>query len=111
MTHPLDPGAPLRHADGTAFSDAERQAFFENVEQRIRNRYRDNRNNHFVTDLTVGDQLDMLWHEVNDTGTVSKNGEWFNAVKAIKEAHPNDDSAYNEAVQHVAEMRNQTPAT
>lgn len=110
MTHPLDPGAPLRHANGTDFSDVERQAFFENVEQRVRSSYRDGRTNHYNADLTIGDQLDLLWHEVNTTGTVSNTGEWFNAVKAVKEAHPKDDSAYNLAVQQVTAMRNAPPA-
>lgn len=109
MTHALDPGTPLRHADGTDFTDAERQAFFENVEQRVRNSHRDGRSNHYISQLTIGDQLDLLWHEVNATGTVSNTGEWFNAVKAVKEAHPKDDSAYNLAVQQVAAMRNAPP--
>lgn len=109
MTHPLDPGAPLRHADGTDFSDAERQAFFENVEQRVRNRYRDDRSNTFNEQLSFGDQLDMLWHEVNLTGTVSNTGTWFNAVKAVKESYPKDDAAYNLAMQQVEAMRNAPP--
>jgi len=109
MTHPLDPGTPLRHADGTDFSGAERQAFFEDVEQRVRNSHRDARSNFFDSELSLGDQLDMLWHEVNTTGTVSNTGTWFNAVKAVKESYPKDDSAYNLAVQQVAEMRNAPP--
>ena len=107
MTHPLDPGAPLRHTDGTDFSVAERQAFFENVERKVRLYYRDNRLNHFGQMLSVGDQLDLIWHEINTTGTVSKDGAWFNAVKAAKDAHPKDDSAYQKAVADVAAIRQQ----
>jgi len=34
---------------------------------------------------TIGDQLDMIWKELNETGTLSKNGEWFNHVKRVKD--------------------------
>lgn len=107
MTHPLDPGAPLRHADGTDFSDAERQAFFENVEQRVRGYYKDERANHYATDLPVGEQLDMLWHELDQTGSISKDGAWFGAVKAVKEAYPNGDAAYQKALADVAALKGQ----
>lgn len=36
----------------------------------------------------ITDQLDMLWHEVNTTGTLSDNGTWFNTIKEIKDNHP-----------------------
>ena len=105
MSHPLDPGAPLRHADGSEYSEAERQAFFENVEQRVRNAHQDQRANHYVALLTVGAQLDMLWHELDQAGVISKDGAWFNAIKAFKEAYPKDDSAYQKAVANVAALK------
>lgn len=105
MSHPLDPGAPLRHADGSEYSEAERQTFFENVEQRVRNAYQDERANHYIARLTVGAQLDMLWHELDQAGVISKDGAWFNAIKAVKEAHPKDDSAYQKAVADVAALK------
>jgi hypothetical protein len=36
----------------------------------------------------LNEQLDMLWHEINTTGTISHNGNWFNNIKEIKDNHP-----------------------
>lgn len=36
----------------------------------------------------IGNQLDMLWHELNTTGTISSDGAWFNAIKDIKDNIP-----------------------
>lgn len=38
----------------------------------------------------VGEQLDMLWHELNNTGTISVDGEWFSHVKEVKESLPKE---------------------
>lgn len=35
----------------------------------------------------IGDQLDMLYHAM-DSGEIQKATEWFNAVKAVKDAYP-----------------------
>lgn len=37
---------------------------------------------------TIGNQLDMLWHELNQSGSVSTNGEWFNTIKEVKDNNP-----------------------
>ena len=37
---------------------------------------------------TINEQLDMLWHEVNTTGSLSDTGNWFNTIKEIKDNHP-----------------------
>lgn len=37
---------------------------------------------------TIGNQLDMLWHELNNSGSLSVNGEWFNTIKEVKENNP-----------------------
>lgn len=103
--HPLDPLAPLKHADGRAYSEEERYAFFVQAEKFIRGNYRDDRALYFTHHLNVGDQLDMLWHEVNATGTVSKDGTWFKAIQAVKEAHPNTDAAYQKALADVQMLR------
>ena len=34
------------------------------------------------------DQLDMLWHELNTSGSISADGAWFNTIKDIKDQHP-----------------------
>jgi hypothetical protein len=36
----------------------------------------------------VKQQLDMLWHEISNNGSISTEGEWFNAIKEVKETHP-----------------------
>lgn len=33
----------------------------------------------------IGEQLDMLWHELNQNGTITNEGNWFNKIKSIKE--------------------------
>ena len=32
----------------------------------------------------IGEQLDMLWHELNQNGTITENGNWFKTIKSIK---------------------------
>jgi len=105
MTHPLDPGAPLRHPDGSDYSETERQAFFEQVEKSVRESYKNERAAFYSQQLCLGEQLDLLWHELNDTGAIAKDGAWFNAIKAVKEAHPKDNSAYQKAVADATELR------
>lgn len=41
----------------------------------------------------VGEQLDMLFREVRDNGTISATGEWFQHVESVKAAVPKDDPA------------------
>jgi hypothetical protein len=36
----------------------------------------------------ISNQLDMLWHELNASGSISSDGTWFNAIKTVKDAHP-----------------------
>ena len=36
----------------------------------------------------MGEQLDMLFKEIRDTGTISADGMWFTAIQSIKEAIP-----------------------
>lgn len=35
----------------------------------------------------IGDQLDKLWHDIDD-GKLDKNGSWYKAIKAVKDANP-----------------------
>jgi hypothetical protein len=34
------------------------------------------------------EQLDMLWHELNENGTLSNTGEWFTTIDGIKKRYP-----------------------
>ena len=36
----------------------------------------------------ISEQLDMLWHELNTSGSISADGTWFNAIKTVKDEHP-----------------------
>ena len=33
------------------------------------------------------EQLDLLWHDIDD-GKLDKNGSWYKAIKAVKDANP-----------------------
>ena len=35
----------------------------------------------------IGDQLDKLWHDIDDE-KLDKNGSWYKAIKAVKDANP-----------------------
>jgi hypothetical protein len=37
----------------------------------------------------LGDQLDMLWHAI-DNGTLNKTSDFYTAIKAVKDAHPKE---------------------
>jgi len=41
----------------------------------------------------IGDQLDMLFKEIQTTGTISNTGAWANHIASIKAAIPKDDIA------------------
>ena len=36
----------------------------------------------------TGDQLDMLWHTIDEGGTLDKTSEFYIANKAVKDANP-----------------------
>ena len=36
----------------------------------------------------IGNQLDMLWHELNNSGSISTNGTWFQSILGVKENFP-----------------------
>ena len=42
---------------------------------------------------SMGDQLDLIFHELNTTGTISNTGPWASHIASIKAAIPKDDPA------------------
>lgn len=38
----------------------------------------------------ISDQLDMIWHEINSSGSISNTGDWFNSIKDIKDTFPKE---------------------
>lgn len=59
-----------------------------------------------------GAQLDMLYHELRTTGTISNTGPWFTHISAVKTNIPKDDPeavmAWNQA-QWAAMQANTSP--
>jgi hypothetical protein len=48
-------------------------------------------NNQYQRDrqyASTGDQLDMLWHAIDEGGTLDKTSEFYIANKAVKDANP-----------------------
>jgi len=41
---------------------------------------------------SVGDQLDMIWHTLNEGKPLDKTSEWFLSVKSVKDKYPKSDS-------------------
>ena len=41
--------------------------------------------------LSVAEQLDMLWHDI-DEGKLDKNGEWYKAIKKVKDDNPKPEN-------------------
>lgn len=37
---------------------------------------------------TIGSQLDMLWHELNQSGSLSTDGNWFQSIQQVKQQYP-----------------------
>jgi uncharacterized protein YicC (UPF0701 family) len=37
---------------------------------------------------SLGDQLDMLWHELNTSGNLSTSGTWFQTIQEVKNNNP-----------------------
>lgn len=38
----------------------------------------------------IGDQLDMLWHAI-DNGTLNKTSDFYTTIKAVKDAYPKSE--------------------
>ena len=36
----------------------------------------------------IGNQLDMIYHEISTNGSISVDGEWMTTIKNIKESFP-----------------------
>lgn len=40
----------------------------------------------------IGSQLDMLYHELEEKGSIDTNGEWFNHIKNVKQNVTRDNT-------------------
>lgn len=39
---------------------------------------------------SVGEQLDMLWHEISVSGSISTDGNWFKSIQSVKTNFPKE---------------------
>lgn len=44
--------------------------------------------NRMHTYPSIGNQLDMLWHELNTSGSISTDGSWFQSIQQVKQQFP-----------------------
>ena len=86
MIHELDNGEELLSPiDGTPFTEDQRYGFFVGLQEWNNTQYQRDRQQKFPS---IGNQLDMLWHELNNSGSISTDGIWFNEIKSVKDEHP-----------------------
>ena len=83
-THLIDGVKVDYTAEEEAARDAEIQAWADDEPQRIIQRIKDTRKDLYGN---IGDQLDLLYKDMlADKG--DKTGEWFKAVKKVKDDNP-----------------------
>jgi hypothetical protein len=86
MIHELDNGDPLLSPiDGTPLTEDQRYGFYIGLSEHYATQYQRDRQQIYPS---LGNQLDMLWHELNVSGSLTSNGEWFNKIKEVKENNP-----------------------
>jgi hypothetical protein len=86
MTHELDNGEPLLSpVDETPLTEDQRYGFYVGLAEHYATQYQRDRQQIYPS---LGNQLDMLWHELNVSGSLTSNGEWFNKIKEVKENNP-----------------------
>jgi hypothetical protein len=61
------------------------------TEEAKRFEYQSKRENEFGQLLRVSEQLDMIYHELMDTGTLSSTGPWATAITQLKNKYPKSE--------------------
>jgi hypothetical protein len=86
MTHELDNGEPLLSpVDGTPLTEDQRYGFYVGLAEHYATQYQRDRQQIYPS---LGNQLDMLWHELNVSGSLTSNGEWYQSIQQVKEQYP-----------------------
>ena len=86
MIHELDNGEQLLiPVDGTPLTEDQRYGFYVGLAEHYATQYQRDRQQIYPS---LGNQLDMLWHELNVSGSLTSNVEWFNKIKEVKENNP-----------------------
>lgn len=78
----------LLNLDGTPFGDFPTD--FETKKQELIDSYNSKiyQKKRAVEYPRISDQLDMLWHEINSTGSISSDGAWFQSIQEVKNNIP-----------------------
>jgi hypothetical protein len=85
MIHTLDNGDPLLSPiDGTPLTEDQRYGFYLGLQEWNDTQYQRDRQQNYPT---IGNQLDMLWHELNTSGSLSTNGNWFQLIQEVKQQY------------------------
>jgi hypothetical protein len=86
MIHRLDNGEPLLSPiDGTPLTEEQRYGFYIGLEEWQNTQYQRDRRETYPS---LGNQLDMLWHELNTSGSISAYGSWFQSIQEVKQQYP-----------------------
>jgi len=86
MIHTLDNGDPLLSPiDGTPLTEEQRYGFYIGLEEWQNTQYQRDRKEIYPS---LGNQLDMLWHELNVSGSLTSNGNWFQSIQEVKQQYP-----------------------
>ena len=86
MIHELDNGEPLLSPiDGTPLTEEQRYGFYRGLKEWQDTQYQRDRQQIYPT---LGNQLDMLWHELNVSGSLTSNGNWFQSIQEVKQQYP-----------------------
>ena len=86
MIHELDKGEELLSPlDGTPLTEDQRYGFYLGLQEWNDTQYQRDRQQNYPA---IGNQLDMLWHELNTSGSISSDGSWFQSIQEVKEQYP-----------------------
>ena len=86
MTHELDNGEPLLSpVDGTPLTEDQRYGFYVGLAEHYATQYQRDRQQIYPT---IGNQLDMIWHELNTSGSITTDGNWYQSIQQVKEQYP-----------------------
>ena len=85
MKHELDDDSILKLPDGTPYTEVQRYGFYVGLAEHYATQYQRDRQQIYPS---LGNQLDMLWHELNTSGSISTDGNWFQSIQQVKQQFP-----------------------
>lgn len=85
LVHELDDGTTLTNTDGTPYTTEQRYGFFTGLADHIAKQYKWDRISAYPQ---VGEQLDMLWHMMDNEIIPGKDSDWYNTILEIKQRYP-----------------------